>query len=341
MSERIDILKKIEKVALVGRGGAAYPTALKWRAVKNALKKENDAYIIINGSEGEPGVKKDAYILKNHGAEVVNGINFAFKFIGEKKVKKIYFFLKSDYYQNYLESVKKTLSLKKYLPLSKKIEFFIKPEDAGYIGGEESVILNVIEDGELTPRLRPPYPTEKGLFNKPTLIHNIETLYNISLVSKNEYLAHRFYTISGAVKHHGVFDLPANLSIEEILLKTKNYPDFKFFVQNGGEASGEVLNSGQLNAPAEGSGSIIVYNEDKTDQKKLLRFWLNFFAEESCGNCTACREGTYRLRELIDSPKFNQELFNDLIENLELSSLCVLGSSLAIPVKSYFKNIKI
>ena len=338
MPQKDNILKKIEDAGLVGRGGACFPTAIKWAAVKAALADKKQGYIIVNGAEGEPGVKKDGYIFQHHSEEVINGGYLADQFLGAAKIKKIYIFLNHEYFKNYVAKLKIILAAKKYKALGIKIEFFVKPENLTYISGEETALLNLIEGKKVEPRLKPPYPTEHGLHGRPTLINNPETFYNVSLVATGNYEAQRFYTISGAVKHHGVYSLPANLSIAEVLRQTNNYPTAPFFVQVGGEASGEVLNSDQLAAPVDGAGSIMVYDKKHTDHSKIIKYWLNFYYTQSCGQCTTCREGTYRLWELANKKKIDK-LFWEIVATLEETSFCALGSSLPIPLKSYYQNI--
>lgn len=339
MTKLVNIIDKIESAGLVGRGGASFSVAKKWKAVKESSRKHKEVYIIVNGAEGEPGVKKDSYILNHYSEDVLNGIFFADKYFGSEKVQQIYFFLNSEYFKKYSPILKNILKAKKYSVLEKKIKFIVKGETLSYISGEESAIINIIEGKKIEPRLKPPYPTNEGLFSAPTLINNIETFYNISLVNSGCFKNERFYTLSGAVRHRGVFSLPAELSIEEVLKKTDNIPDFKFFVQCGGEASGEILRSDQLNRPVEGAGSIMVYDFKKTDHDKLLKYWLHFYYIQSCGNCTICREGTYRLWELVNQKNYNKKLFWELISGLEETSFCALGRSLPVPVKSYYSNI--
>lgn len=354
MLKKTNILKKIADASLVGRGGASYPTAKKWAAVKAALSGsagKKFGYIIVNGAEGEPGVKKDAYLFQHHAAEVINGVYLADHFLGSAKIKKIYFFLNQEYFKNYAAGLKAILVIKKYQTLGAKTEFFIKPEKLTYISGEETALLNLIEGKKVEPRLKPPYPTEHGLHGRPTLINNPETFYDVSLVAADRYEDKRFYTVAGAVKRHGVYALPANLTIEEVLRRTGNYPTEPFFVQIGGDACGEILNSDQLIAPVEGAGSVMVYDKNRTDQKKLIKYWLNFYREQSCGQCTPCREGTYRLWEIINGrvlsgakkgkkKEIDWKLFWEILNALTASSFCALGSSLPIPLKSYFDNVK-
>ncbi len=335
-----DIITKIEEFGLTGRGGAAFPTAQKWLAVKKALDTQDLGYIIVNGAEGEPGVKKDEYILAHKSEDLINGVYLAYKFLGSKKIKKVYFFLKHEYYKKYLSSIKKILIDKKYKSLAAKVEFVMKPETPSYICGEETAILNIIEGKRPEPRLKPPFPSQKGLFGKPTLINNVETLFDVSLIDKGVYQGERLYTLSGAVAHRGVFSLSPTMSAEEILRATNNYPSFDFFVITGGEVCGELLRSDQLQSPVEGSCLLMVLDKKNTDQKKLLDYWLKFYETESCGYCSACREGSYRLRELSQQKNYDKQLFSDLLDNMEESSVCALGSSLPQTVKSFFENIK-
>lgn len=341
--EEKKLLKKIEDNALVGRGGAAFPVAIKWRAVKDELsrRKKESAFIIANGAEGEPGVRKDGYILEKETNDFVFGLYLATIFLGINRVEKIYIFLASDYFLKTKNNVLKIInSEKKYFEFGKKIEFFLKPKDSGYIAGEETAILNIIEGKKIEPRFKPPFPTVNGLWQKPTLINNIETFLDVALLAKNEYRAERLFTISGAVKRPGIYRLPALTTISDVLKKTLNYPDFEFFVQVGGNVCGEILNSSQLEIPADGAGSIMVYNKKKTEERKLISYWLNFYFNNSCGQCVTCREGIFRLLEIFNNKKEESEDFWRLISALEENTFCALGSSLPVPISSYYRNIK-
>ena len=323
----MNILQKIKDAELVGRGGACFPVACKWEMVKNVEGKEK--YVVCNAAEGEPGIKKDGYILKNYPGEVIDGIKIALKFV---KAKKAVVFIRSDYYKKYGRKLKK---LSKGLP----IEFFVKDKNLGYIAGEESTMLNVIEGKRREPRLRPPFPVTHGLWNKPTLINNVETLYNVSLVNSGKFEDKRFYTINGDCLHGGVFILPANWNIKKVLKETNNTPSFQFFVQIGGNASGVVFNEKQLNRKVSGSGSIAVYQKSKYGSRELMHSWLSFYKNQSCGQCLPCREGTYRLSEIIESKKPDWDLFAAILNSLDETSLCGFGKSISIPIRSYLNNI--
>jgi [NiFe] hydrogenase diaphorase moiety large subunit len=322
-----NMLKKIEQAGLAGRGGGCFPTAAKWRMVKDAPGDRK--FVVCNAAEGEPDVSKDGHILEHHADVVVAGMFLAITLL---KAEKGIIYLNSDYDKRFGKAIKAAIG-------DKSIEIFVKPHHAGYIGGEETSVINAIEGGRIEPRLRPPFPPTNGLWNCPTLVNNVETFYNVGLVLSNDYQGQRFYTINGDCLWTGVYELPANATINEILKETKNYPDFPFFVQVGGGASGEVLNSGQLDRPASGAGSITVYSLAKHKPMDLVKKWVDYFAKESCGQCTPCREGTYRLKEVLRDKQPDWQLFNDLLENISESAFCGLGCALPIPLKSLMHNV--
>ena len=325
------MITKIEKAGLVGRGGAEYPTAKKWQSVKSAPGRQK--YVICNASEGELGLFKDLYILKKYPEQVVKGMVLALDYL---KTKDAFFNINEKYYRQIKLKLNKII--KKYNRRGYNIQIF--PEKPSYIGGEETALLNAIEGKRVEPRLKPPYPSIAGLFGKPTLINNVETFYNIACVNENNFLNNRFYAVSGKVKNKGTYYLPADLTIEEILRKTGNYPAFAFFVQIGGSAAGAVLNSKQIEKQKMiGAGGLEVYDK-KTDAKKIILRWVKFYQEESCGKCGPCRMGTYQLYDLINKRKSVpwKEIF-EILETTEETSFCALGKSVSIPINSYYKNV--
>jgi NADH:ubiquinone oxidoreductase subunit F (NADH-binding) len=322
-----NILTKIKQAGLVGRGGACFPTATKWAMVKDAPGDKK--YVICNASEGEPGVKKDGYILQNLADKVINGINLAIDFLSAEKG---IIYINHNYHKKFAKKLNDIIG-------QAPIKLFIKPIGSGYVGGEESSVLNAIEGKRVEPRLRPPFPTTVGLRGCPTLINNVETFLNVSLVAAGKFKQTRFYTVSGDCLWDGVYELPDNYAVMKVLKETNNYPKFPFFVQVGGDASGEVLNEKQLRREVSGAGSIKVYSTAKYTPKKIIQSWLNFFIQESCGQCTPCREGIYRLVELLKAEIIDWRLFNELLDNLEEASSCGLGCVVPIPIKSYIKNV--
>jgi NADH:ubiquinone oxidoreductase subunit F (NADH-binding) len=326
-----DLIAKIEKAGLVGRGGAEYPTAKKWQEVKQAAGEPK--YVICNASEGELGLFKDLYILKNHPEQVVKGMVLALDYLGAKDA----FFNINEKYFRQVKS-KLTKRVDDYNGRGYNIKFFI--EEPSYIGGEETALLNAIEGKRTEPRLKPPYPSSAGLFGQPTLINNVETLYNVASVDDGTFADKRFYSISGEARKGGVYHLPADWDIEKILKETGNFPDFEFFVQIGGSASGLVCRQEQIKTQkATGAGSIEIYKK-KTDPKKILSRWLEFYQRESCGKCAPCRAGTYQLYDLIKNRREIpwEEMF-EILETTEETSFCALGRSISVPIKSYYENI--
>lgn len=327
----INLLSKIKKAKLVGRGGAEFSTSIKWELT--AKTKKDPKYVICNASEGEMGVFKDFYILKNHAEDVIKGMILAMDFLN---TKESYFNFNTEYYKK-LKS-KLTPILKKYE--KKGYKFTIYLEDPSYIGGEETALLNAIEEKRIEPRSKPPFPGESGLFSKPTLIHNVETLFNVAQVDEDKFESKRFYCISEKTKPIGVYHLSDNLTIYQILEQTKNLPKSDFFVQIGGGASGLVLNQKQTKKQKmTGAGSLQIF-PIATDPKKMLLTWFKFYNDESCGKCTPCREGTYQLYEMVKKNKnIPWKKIMDIIEVMETTSFCALGRSIGIPVKSYMKNV--
>ena len=219
-----------------------------------------------------------------------------------------------------------------------KIRIF--KEQPSYIGGEETALMEAVEGRRTQPRLKPPYPTEAGLYGMPTLVHNVETLYDIALVAGDKYEGKRFYSISGAVKNEGVFELPCDMPIEKVLEESGNVPDCDYFVQAGGGASGVVLNMEQVKTEkCEGTGSIVVHKADE-DPKKVLLGWLTFYDVESCGKCTPCREGTYQLKKMVEAEdEIPWKKMEPILDALEVTSFCPLGKGVPVPIKSYRDNV--
>jgi NADH:ubiquinone oxidoreductase subunit F (NADH-binding) len=326
-----NLLDKIKEAKLVGRGGAEFPTATKWEMTAKATGKPK--YVICNASEGEMAVFKDLYILTHFPEDVIKGMVLAMDFL---KTKEAYMNINESYFKK---------SIKKMLPMFHKYEkqgykFTLYKEDPSYIGGEETALLNAIERKRIEPRMKPPFPVEAGLFAKPTLIHNVETLFNIAKVAEGKFKPKRFYSISGKVRHPGVYYLADNLTVKQVLEATKNVPRFEYFAQIGGGASGLVINQTQTSAQKMiGAGSVQIFPTSVKPRKMLLG-WFKFYAKQSCGKCTPCREGSYQLWQLV---KRNKEVkWNEIMEIVETmgkTSFCALGKSIIIPVNSYRMNV--
>lgn len=320
-----DIIAKLKKSGLKGRGGANFPVWQKWQAVLKAKSKVK--YIVCNASEGEPLVSKDKYLLENNLADVINGIKIAKSLIG---AKECYVYLNKNYFKNFAKKIEKAGK-------GLNIKIFKKPE--GYISGEETTILNNIEGKLKEPRLKPPFPTEVGLFGCPTLINNVETFYYVSKISSDDYKNTRFYSIGGDANKKGVFELGSNLTIREILKETGNLPNFDFFVQSGGGAAGEILLSGELFRPVYGVGSIIIFDKEKTDVYLLMKKWADFFIAGNCDKCTPCREGVYRIKEVLKTEKIDKEILKDICLVLDRTSFCPLGRNVSRPFTTLIEKL--
>ncbi len=321
-----DIIEKLKKYKLLGKGGAGFPTGLKWEAVKNA--KGEKKFVVCNASEGEPETFKDGYILENFPDKVIFGIKIAMKVLGADSAC---IYLRRDYFYKFGHKLK-ALAGDMPLTLFKKI--------GGYIAGEETSLLEAIEGRRPEPRIRPPYPAESGLFGFPTLINNVETFYRVSEISEGKYAGMRFYSISGDIKNKGVYEFPESALISQILRETNNFPDFDFFVQAGGGASGEILLKKEIEKPLQGTGSIVVYDLKNTDPYSLMEKWADFFFQGNCDKCVPCREGIYRILEMAKEKKINKALMGEILFAMEETSFCPLGKSAAKPFRGLLDPVR-
>lgn len=319
------IIEKIKAANLRGRGGAGFPTALKWEMVRNAPGEKK--YVICNVSEGEPAVTKDGYLLDKYPETVIEGIKLA---LGAIKGSLGIIYSRKDYYKKYKARLKQLVA---GLP----IELF--EETCGYLGGEETTLLEVIEGNRPEPRFKPPYPPQSGLHGCPTLINNLETFFWVAKIAAGEYIGNRFYTICGDVKNPGVFELNEDYPIVKILRETGNLPAFEFFVQVGGGASGQILLESELNQPLCGAGSIAVFDKKKTNLLELMKKWSQFFINENCGKCVPCREGVYRLNEMLNDDAFDAESAKAIIAVLKETSFCPFGRGVANSFESLINKL--
>lgn len=320
-----NIITQLNRHKLLGRSGSAFPTGLKWEMVKKAKSKRK--YIICNAAEGEPDVFKDGFILENYPEEVIEGVKIALKTIDNSTA---FIYLRKDYYKKFKKSLEKLI---RGFPIS------LFKKTGGYLAGEETTVIATIEGRRQEPRIKPPYPPQSGLYSRPTLINNTETFYCVTKIAKEEYKNTRFYSISGDVKNGGVYELPENYSASRILKETKNWPDFDFFVQVGGGASGEILLPDELNQKARGAGAIIVFNRKKTDPLSLMKKWVKFFLKENCDKCVPCREGVYRIAEMLKKKEIDRELLDNLFFVLEETSFCSLGRMIVVPFSSLINKL--
>jgi NADH:ubiquinone oxidoreductase subunit F (NADH-binding) len=320
------IISRLKDSGILGRGGAGFPTWQKWESVFSV--EGDEKYVICNGAEGEPDVFKDGYILRNHPEKVIEGIMVAVNLLSASKA---YLYLNRSYYDELADQLRKIIG-------DKPIEVIAKGK--GYIAGEESAICNFIENGLVEPRQKPPFLSQVGLFDKPTLVNNLETFYYVSKVVDGTYERKRFYSINGDVSNPGVFEMSEDVNLSDLLRETGNYPQADFFAQVGGGAEGMIMLPSELDAPLKGGcGAVKVFDKEKTDLKGLMRYWIEFIMNGNCDKCVPCREGTYRIYEMLESGNLDKKELSDLLDVLEKTSFCALGKGVAIPFRSLISKL--
>jgi len=327
------IIKKIQKQNLIGHGCNSFPTADKWKIVRQAKGKVK--YVICNISESEPGVFKDRYILENHLEKVIDGIVIAGEYI---KAEKGFIYINPEYYKKFIDRINAIIEENKL-----NIEVYKKPRH-DYVGGEETALINSMEGKRIEPRLKPPFPTIKGFEDAPTLVNNCETFYSVSLINSGEYKNERFYCLTDEKGDEKVLELPIDWNVKKVLEEFGYEANKNYFYQVGGKASGKCYNYRQLVRKFEGIPAIIIYRKD-IPEKDLVLDWINYFVKESCGQCVPCREGTYRMREILEGyylsgKEIDQEKFDNLVLTLQNASLCPVGKVSMNAILSYWKNVR-
>ena len=361
-----EIINELQEAGLRGRGGAGFPT---WRKLKFAYDADGDIkYIVCNADEGEPGTNKDRILLSTDPFE---GMIIAGKAV-DSHVGFIY--LRAEYsylvpiLEAALESSRSAGCLGKNI-MGSGFDFDIKLRSGAgaYVCGEETALFESIEGKRGEPRFRPPFPGIKGLFGKPTVLNNVETLANIAVIFQRgaEWFSKigtpnspgtKLFTVCGNVKRRGVFEFPMGVNLKELIYDVCGGMEeghTLLAVQTGG-ASGAIINAGQIDMTLDidavsesggrlGCGTILVM-DDRNCIVDIVRNNLDFFRGESCGKCTPCREGGTRLYQLISKIAEGKGTISDLrtIEDLantmRLTALCGLGHSTAVPVLSSIRN---
>ncbi len=332
-----EIIDEITESGLRGLGGAGFPVGRKWRTVREA--RSDKKFVICNAEEGEPGTFKDRYLIENFPEMVIEGVLIAMHAVG---AKQSYIYLRREYGKGY-ESLKK--AVRGFPPgLIKKFgspEVTLWKGPGGYICGEESALIESISGRRAEPQSRPPYPTEAGLFGHPTLINNVETLANVPLIfnmgaEKYRESFKKIFCVSGDVKKRGIYKAAPGVTLRELVFNhadgMKSAKRFKLALVGG--VSGRVFSSDDLDLKLDyelfGNGAIIVLDESRSLRDTILNI-AEFFAEESCGKCAPCRQGTSRFEAILKRKYKNKDGSKDM-EVLKLlstvmkdTSLCGLG----------------
>ena len=345
------VISEVKVSGLRGRGGAGFPCGVKWELAAKSTGETK--YVICNADEGEIGTFKDRYLLQNDPLTVIEGLAIAAHAIGAKKA---YIYLRSEYHY-LLKKLSQIVSTAKSQLGHLEIE--IREGAGAYICGEESALMNSIEGKRGEARYRPPIPPTSGLFGKPTIINNVETLMNVPIIIENgadwysrigteKSKGTKLFSVSGDVERPGVYELELGCKLSD-LLELAGGKDVKF-VQIGGSTGGIVPYS-MVETPLSyetvlGSGGVIVLNESR-DVIEFMKKTMEFLNEESCGRCTPCREGTEVMVEIYgrlakgDGNRQDIEVLEDLSKVMMLSSMCGLGQTVPVPVLDtlkYFRN---
>ena len=349
------IIKTLKESGLKGKGGAGFPTGMKWEIVS---KYEGKKYVAVNGDEGEPGTFKDRSYLEKDPHRFLEGALIASLFI---KASNVYIYMRDEYPAviKILKDEILKLENENIIPAG---HFIIRRGAGAYICGEESAMIESIEGKRGLPRHRPPYVAEVGLFNSPTLTNNLETLFWIrDIIEKgSEWFAEKgvsgnkgfhSFSVSGRVKEPGVKVAPAGVTIQELIDDycggMKEDHIFKGYLPGG--ASGGILPASMNNIPLDygskelteagcflGSAAIVVLS-DKDSMKDVALNLLKFFEEESCGQCTPCRVGTEKTVKLMKEKIWNKKKLADLSEVMSQASICGLGQAATNPLNSVLK----
>lgn len=350
-----DIINKILESGLKGRGGAGFPTGMKWKFT--SAEKDSEKYIVCNADEGEPGTFKDREILDRVVYKVYGGMAIAGRAMGARKG---FIYLRGEYRfllpQLYLE-------LHKFHKMIAEIGYDFNIEyrmgSGAYICGEESALFESIEGFRGEPRNKPPYPTTSGLFSKPTSINNVETLVTAMMIiakGPEEYVklgtkdsrGSKVFSISGDTPIPGIFELELGMTVQEFV---NEFGDGDTKAVQVGGASGFCVPRKRFEDTIIGfegvptGGSMKLFNSSRS-MYNVLHNYLDFFAEESCGQCTPCRVGCQQLLKGVEKVKKGEAkstYLNELVklaDTMKVASKCGLGQSVGNAFKSIVENFR-
>ena len=350
-----DIVKELNDSGLQGRGGAGFPAGRKWDSLLS--QKETHRYVVLNADEGEPGTFKDRELLIRRPDLVLEGLAIAAHTIGATEV---YLYIRGEFAFP-ITIVAKALETIKANNLYPNIHFHIHEGHGAYICGEETALLEALEGKRGMPRLKPPFPTEVGLWGKPTLIHNVETIAAVPYIIEKGGEAFnklgktgpgsKLYCLSGHVAQPGVYEMPLGVTLDELVEAAGGYIGIPKAFSPGGASSG-FLPMTERNRPLDftslrdvgssiGSAGVVVINETY-DLKQAVKDELEFFEVESCGQCAPCRIGTRFQRTSLDryigcGNKAELENADDIGWEMTQGSICGLGHTASTPLLSMKK----
>jgi formate dehydrogenase len=351
------IIKAMESSGLRGLGGAGFPAGRKWRIVKDQVAPK---LMAVNIDEGEPGTFKDRTYLERDPHRFLEGLLVAANVVG---IDACYIYLRDEYH-GCRELLEKELEKLKADPPFKLPTIELRRGAGAYICGEESAMIESIEGKRGEPRMRPPYIAQVGLFGRPTLEHNFETLYWVrdivqrgpewfSSYGRHDRKGLRSYSVSGRVKKPGVKLAPAGITIQELIDEYCGgmQDGHQFYGYLPGGASGGILPATMNDIPLDfdtlqpygcfiGSAAVMVFGDQDKARDMALNV-MHFFEHESCGQCTPCRVGTGKAAKLMQAKSWDQDTLEDLATVMVDASICGLGQAAPNPIRcihKYFPN---
>jgi len=367
----VDVIDEIKESGLRGRGGAGFPTGLKWQFAYNNYADKK--YVICNADEGDPGAFMDRSVLEGDPHEVLEGMLIAAYAIGSDTG---FIYCRAEYplavkrLRIAIEKAKEKGFIGKNI-LGSDFDFDLTVyEGAGaFVCGEETALMKSIEGKRGMPTLRPPYPAESGLWGKPTNINNVETYSNVAWIIRNGAKKYadfgtekskgtKVFALTGKIKNGGLVEVPMGMTLRDVIYKVGGgiIDNRKFKAVQLGGPSGGCIPESLLDTPVDydsltktgaimGSGGMVVM-DDTTCMVDMARFFLNFTQDESCGKCTFCRIGTKRMLEILNritqgkGEKGDIEKLEDLSKKIIKGSLCGLGQTAPNPVLTTIKYFR-
>jgi formate dehydrogenase len=348
------VLKTMEDAGLRGLGGAGFPAGRKWRIVRG---EAGPRYMAVNIDEGEPGTFKDRYYLERDPHRFLEGMLVAAWAVG---IDAIWIYLRDEYHACRATLEREIAALQANPPAKPLPRIELRRGAGAYICGEESAMIESIEGKKGMPRLRPPYVAQVGLFGRPTLEHNMETLFWVRDIlekgadwfasqGRNGRKGLRSFSVSGRVKKPGVHFAPAGITVKELVDEycggMLHGHDLYAYLPGG--ASGGILPASMGDIPLDfdtlqphgcfiGSAAVIILSQHDKARDAALNL-MRFFEHESCGQCTPCRVGTAKAAHLMEAKKWNNELLEELSVAMADASICGLGQAAPNPIRCVAK----
>jgi NADH-quinone oxidoreductase subunit F len=347
------VIEELKASGLRGRGGAGFPTGLKFEGARKAPGEEK--YVICNADEGEVGTFKDRYILQNDPFTLIEGIAIASYAVGSNQA---FIYLRAEYHY-LLDSLQGAVDQAGQKGFLEHVNITIREGAGAYVCGEESALMDSLEGKRGEARYRPPFPTIAGLWGKPTSISNVETLMNLPQIILNgaswfnqigteRSKGTKVFSLSGDVGRPGVYELVLGSPLRELVMDLGQAKSVKL-VQIGG-ATGRIVPNSNIDTPLSfetilGAGAVTVFDESR-DLLDIVYRTERFLAEESCGKCFPCREGTVNMAEILgkfvrkEGSEKDIKLLEELSRAMMLASSCGLGQASPTPVLDSLQHFR-